>query len=156
METDVAALRSDQQRTWDEISKLRAAVHPMATSLTTLTMLTERAETDRGQMIAGLRELNTQLPPLIAVVHAQGARADSHIRECDRITEERIRTDSERHRENQEALDRIVHSVERVVRRVARVETIYAFIGAVVILVGFLASEFGRRLIHTLFPMMPS
>jgi chromosome segregation ATPase len=155
VEAAVAGLSNNNERTWDEIGKLRAAVHPMATSLTTLTLLTERAEDDRMRLLASIEALGRQLVPVIEKVAVQGTRVDEHILDYREEIETRTRIDTQHHAENQASLDKIEDALQRAATRIARVEIIYAFIGAAVVIFGFLASDVGRRVLHHLFPLVP-
>jgi chromosome segregation ATPase len=155
VEASVAGLSNNNERTWDEIGKLRAAVHPMATSLTTLTLLTERAEDDRARLLASVESIARQLVPVIEKVAIQGTRVDEHIRDYRDEIEERTHIDTRHHAENQASLSKIENSLDRAVSRIVRVEVIYGFIGAAVVIFGFLATDAGRRLLHYLFPLVP-
>lgn len=142
VETQCASLREDQARTWEELSKLRQAVHPMASSLTALTMLTERAEVDRGRMISTLDTLTQQLGQLVPQVREQGVTTSDHIRDCESLNERKERVDEERHRANQ--------------RRLARLEYVYYFGMALAAVFATMLTDPGRRILHHLFMMPPT
>src|SRR5262245_46917292 len=130
------------------------AVHPMASSLTALTALSERAEADRTRMIAAIDNMSAQLTPLITQVATQGFAITDHVRDCDRLSREQSGLATERHRENTAKLDKVDSQIIRIDTRTKRVEIIYAALGFVGIvgaaLLTFAATPIGSRFLHWL------
>lgn len=146
VETDLANLRAAHSETWEELEKLRLIVMPMVTSLSTLTVLSERADRDRHRILEGLERLSERLSPIVATVTAQGIVASEHINDCERDRREQRELSTERHEENQEAL-------RRMDSRTKRVERVYYFIFAGMALLGFLSSDLGQKIFHYLAPV---
>jgi hypothetical protein len=145
VETDLANLRNAHSQTWEELEKLRLIVMPMVSSLSTLTVLSERADRDRHRILEGLERLSERLSPIVATVTAQGMIASEHISDCERDRVERAKLATERHEENQDAL-RLMD------RRTKRVERIYYLVASAVVILGFMSSDLGVKLFQHIFP----
>jgi C4-dicarboxylate-specific signal transduction histidine kinase len=145
VETDLANLRNAHSQTWEELEKLRLVVMPMVTTLSTLTVLSERADRDRHRILEGLERLSERLSPIVATVAAQGIIANEHISDCERDRRAATELATERHDENQAAL-------RRMDNRTKRVERIYYFIFAGMAILGFMSSDLGQKIFHYLTP----
>lgn len=147
VETDIANLRARNSETWDEIDKLRLIVMPIVTSVSTLTVLSERHDRDSRRILEGLERLSERLAPIVGTVGAHGALLSEHISDCERDRREQRELATERHEENQT-------SIRRVNSATKRLSHVYYFVGAVVVLAGFLFSDLGQRLMHYLAPVV--
>lgn len=147
VETDIANLHTRYSETWEEIEKLRLIVMPMVTSLSTLTVLIERADRNHNRIIEGMERLSERLSPIVATVAAQGIVASEHISDCERAGKEARELATERHEENQAAIRR----VERMTKPLAH---IYYFVFAGGAILMFLQSDLGQKIFHYLVPVV--